>query len=243
MERVLSRTLRRLEPLRPYLCLGHLRRRRFHPRAHPRSRRRDQPRHVDDGDGAPHLRRAHPRPARRDRHPLRRRRDREHPRPGWRPAERPRPPARRAHPRDRSRPPRSRARRLLGGRRRAPGAAPAFGEPRVGSSPHRREAARGRLRDHAVLLRRPPLLRARREPAGARGRQAGDRRDHAGHEPGPREAHGRDAGLGVPAVARREARGGRATTRPRCAASASRRPRSSARRCSTAGRRGCTSTR
>ena len=104
--------------------------------------------------------------------------------------------------------------------------------------------ARGRLRHHPVLLRRRPLLRPGREPPGARRRQAGDPRDHAGHEHRQRQADGRAAGLRVPGVARRQARTRSATTRPRCARVGDRGGHQALRRrCSTAARRACTSTR
>ena len=62
-KRTLAADLARARAAGAVLRVGHLRRRGHDTRTHPRPRRRDQPRHVDDGDGAPHLRRAHPRRA------------------------------------------------------------------------------------------------------------------------------------------------------------------------------------
>ena len=64
----------RARAARAVVRVGDLRRRRLDARAHARPRRAHQPRHVDDRDGAPHVRRAHAGRARRDRHPLPRRR-------------------------------------------------------------------------------------------------------------------------------------------------------------------------
>ena len=78
----------------------------------------------------------------------------------------------------------------------------------TGATP-REKLGEGRLRDHAVLLRRRPLLRSRREPARARRRQAGDPGDHAGDHDRQHQADAAAAGLRVPALARRQARGRR----------------------------------
>ncbi len=95
-------------------------------------------------------------------------------------------------------------------------------------APHRREARRGRLRHHPVLLRRRPLLRPGREPPGARRRQAGDPRDHAGHEHRQRQADVRAPGIRVPGVAAWPSSRPWATTRPTVRAAASPRPPASA---------------
>ena len=79
------------EAARAGLRLGHLRRRRSHPRRHGRDRRADQARPRARGDGAPELRRRDPRRAGRDPRPLRGDRDRERAGPARRPAARARP--------------------------------------------------------------------------------------------------------------------------------------------------------
>ena len=96
---------------------------------------------------------------------------------------------------------------------RAPRAAPAVPEPRERPPPHRGEARRRGLRDHAVLLRRRALLRSRRQPARARRRQARDPRHHAGDDDRQHQADVAAPGLRVPALARRQARSGRRRSR------------------------------
>ena len=246
MEAVLAETLRDLEPLEPsYVSVtygaGGTTRERTHDLVVEH-----QPRHVDDGDGPPHVRRAHPRRAGRDRR-----------RATATPGSRTSSPSAATRRKDLDLPPgelalRDRAgassirerRRLLGRGRRAPRAAPALAEPAraTGATPPRswREADFAITQfffdaDHYFDL--VESLRA----LGV------DKPVIAGIMPatslGQHQADGRAAGLGVPGVARREARRGRRRPGRRCARSASRRPRSSARRCSTAARRACTSTR
>ena len=168
-ERALEKTIGELEPLEPVVRLGHLRRRRLHPRAHPRHRhphraRRSHHRRWPTSPASPTPASSSTSPARR----LPRRRHREHPRPGRRSAGRPR------------------------RRRRRPQYAPSWSSwsTRSATSPSawrptpsctrgRRDRdadrrylaaklAAGRLRHHPVLLRGRPLLPHDRRAGRAR---------------------------------------------------------------------------
>ena len=123
------------------------------------------PRHA-----APHVRRPHPRRHRRAARPVRRQRHREHPRPRRRPARRRHRSRRRVRARLRARRAGARApRRLLGRRGRPPGDPPPLARPRERPALPRRQARRGRLRHHPVLLhgRRLPAHGRRAAPSSA----------------------------------------------------------------------------
>ena len=88
-EEVLWRSISELEPLRPDVRLGDLRRRGYDARPHHRDHRADRARDLDDADGAPHLRRPHHRGADPDPRLARRVRRAQRARAARRPARRP----------------------------------------------------------------------------------------------------------------------------------------------------------